>query len=55
MLKGPDSLTAYEWPPVELVLDRFEADLASATLHERKSAGVDATANGQAGRSARGG
>jgi hypothetical protein len=27
MFKEPDSLADYEWPPVELVLDHYEACL----------------------------
>src|SRR5262245_31677538 len=43
MLKAPDSLADYEWPPIELVLDRFEADLSGAGVDDQHNCPLQAT------------
>src|SRR5262245_38962904 len=37
MLKGLDSLADYEWPPVELVLDHYEACLAAGPIDDARA------------------
>jgi len=36
--KEPDSLAEYEWPPVELVLDHYEACLGGSLLDNARGA-----------------
>jgi hypothetical protein len=38
MFKEPDSLADYEWPPVELVLDHYEACLGGGPLDNARGA-----------------
>jgi hypothetical protein len=38
MFKEPDSLADYEWPPVELVLDHYEACLDGGPLDDARAA-----------------
>ena len=38
MFKEPDSLADYEWPPVELVLDHYEACLGGGPLDDARAA-----------------
>ena len=38
MFKEPDSLADYEWPPVELVLDHYEACLSRGPLDDARAA-----------------
>jgi hypothetical protein len=38
MFKEPDSLADYEWPPVELVLDHYEACLGGAPIDHARAA-----------------
>ena len=37
MFKEPDSLADYEWPPVELVLDHYEACLGGGPLDDARA------------------
>ena len=37
MFKEPGSLADYEWPPVELVLDRYEACLGDGPLDDARA------------------
>jgi len=37
MFKEPDSLADYEWPPVELVLDHYEACLCGGPLDDARA------------------
>ena len=38
MFKEPDRLADYEWPPVELVLDHYEACLCGGPLDDARAA-----------------
>jgi hypothetical protein len=38
MFKEPDSLADYEWPPIELVLDHYEACLGGGPLDDARGA-----------------
>ena len=37
IFKEPDSLADYEWPPVELVLDHYEAYLGGGPLDDARA------------------